>query len=152
MENKDIEIRIRQIEEKDFESLVTLFHVFAEFEKMPGQVTNTVDRMMKEKEHVRGFVAKTKTGEIIGYVTWFYAYFTWSGKAMYMDDLYVKAENRGHGIGKKLMNAVIEKARSTGCHKLHWQVSSWNQAAIAFYRSLGATIDAVESNCDLLFE
>jgi GNAT superfamily N-acetyltransferase len=69
-----------------------------------------------------------------------------------MDDLYVKPAYRGKGIGKRLLNQVIDFAKQTGCHKLHWQVSSWNQPAIEFYQSLGATIDPVESNCDLVFK
>lgn len=68
---------------------------------------------------------------------------------MYMDDLYVKRDFRGNGLGTKLIKKVIEKAKSDKCNKLRWQVSEWNQPAINFYKNLGATVDSVESNCDL---
>lgn len=67
-----------------------------------------------------------------------------------MDDLYVKAAYRGNGIETKLINQVINHAKATNCHKVRWQVSEWNGPAIDFYKSLGATISSVESNCDLL--
>jgi len=50
-----------------------------------------------------------------------------------------------------LINEVIAFAKTENCKKLRWQVSEWNQPAIDFYKSLGATVDAVESNCDLIF-
>jgi len=46
---------------------------------------------------------------------------------------------------------VIDYAKETKCHKLRWQVSTWNNPAIEFYKSLGAEIDHTEQNCDLIF-
>jgi len=70
---------------------------------------------------------------------------------LYMDDLYVRPDFRGAGVGTKLINEVIAFAKAENCKKLRWQVSEWNQPAIDFYKSLGANVDAVESNCDLVF-
>lgn len=102
-----------------------------------------------ESDYIYGFVVLNEKTEIIGYVTYFYAYYTWIGKSMYMDDLYVKLDYRGRGLGTKLIKKVIEKAKSDKCNKLRWQVSEWNHSAIDFYKNLGATVDNVESNCDL---
>jgi ribosomal protein S18 acetylase RimI-like enzyme len=66
-----------------------------------------------------------------------------------MDDLYVKNSFRGMGIGTQLINKVIDYAKASKCKRLRWQVSEWNRPAIAFYKSLGATVNGVESNCDL---
>lgn len=63
-----------------------------------------------------------------------------------MDDLFVKSNCRGNGIGSKLIKSVIEYAKSENCNKLRWQVSKWNKRAIDFYENLGATIDTVEIN------
>ena len=60
-------------------------------------------------------------------LTYFYAYYTWSGKSMYMDDLYVRADSRGQGVGSKLINRVIEQAKADKCKRLRWQVSEWNK-------------------------
>lgn len=143
-------ITIREIKADDFTRLISLFTEFATFEKTPEKMTNTVDRMTVEQEFFNGFVALNDSEEIVGYVTHFFAYYTWIGKSLYMDDLYVKEEFRGHGIGTELINKVIEYAKTTNCQKVKWQVSEWNKPAIEFYKSLGASIDSVESNCDLL--
>ena len=143
-------ITIREIKADDFPGLITLFTEFATFEKTPEKMTNTVDRMTVEQEFFNGFVALNDSEEIVGYVTHFFAYYTWIGKSLYMDDVYVKEEFRGHGIGTELINKVIEYAKTTNCQKVKWQVSEWNKPAIEFYKSLGASIDSVESNCDLL--
>src|SRR5690554_55313 len=143
-------ITIREIKADDFTRLISLFTEFATFEKTPEKMTNTVDRMTVEQEFFNGFVALNDSEEIVGYVIHFFAYYTWIGKSLYMDDLYVKEEFRGHGIGTGLINKVIEYAKTTNCQKVKWQVSEWNKPAIEFYKSLGASIDSVESNCDLL--
>jgi len=81
----------------------------------------------------------------------FFAYYTWIGKSLSMDDLYVRPEFRSKGIGVLLINEVINFAKTQNCKKLHCQVSEWNKPAIEFYESLGVKIDGIESNCDLVF-
>lgn len=147
-----MDIAIRKIEEKDFPTLVALFEEFAGFERVPELMFNTLERMLEDKEYIDGFVAVTSDGEIVGYTTCGTLYYTWIGKSMYMDDLYVRAAHRGQGIGSKLINTVISYAKSSGCRKLRWQVSDWNHPAIAFYEQLGAEIDPVDSNCDLVLD
>jgi len=145
-------IKIAPIQEDDFESLISLFKEFALFEKLPDKMINTVEQMKTEKELLHGFTVKNDQGEILGYVTFFYAYYTWTGKSLYMDDLYVRPEYRGQGLGTLLIKQVIMQAAENNCHKLRWQVSNWNTSAIQFYKSLGAVIDNVEMNCDLVIE
>ena len=131
--------------------LINLFKEFALFEKLPDKMINSVEQMLLEKEYLTGFVAVNSENKIVGYVTYFFGYYTWIGKSLYMDDLYVQTDSRGSGVGTKLINEVIEFAKAENCKKLRWQVSEWNQPAIDFYKSLGANVDAVESNCDLVF-
>jgi GNAT superfamily N-acetyltransferase len=147
-----MDIKLRSAEESDFTQLLELFQEFAAFEKQPDAVTNSVDRMIREKDFLNCFVAETNDKRIIGYTTYFFTYYTWIGKCLYMDDLYVKPEFRAKGIGKRLMNRVIEFAKSSNCHKLRWQVSNWNKPAVEFYKSLGASIDDIERNCDLVLD
>lgn len=141
--------RITAIGEEDFAQLIALFNDFALFEKLPEKMTNTVEQMMQEKEHLNGFTIKDVNNCICGYVTFFFAYYTWTGKCLYMDDLYVCPEYRGQGFGSTLIEKVIAFAKESHCHKMRWQVSEWNASAIRFYESLGAKIDHVEMNCDL---
>lgn len=142
-------ISIRAATEADFPRLIELFSEFAAFENLQYRMTNSISQMKAEREFFNGFVAVNFVGEIVGYATWFYCYYTFSGKAIYMDDLYITPEYRGNGLGTRLINRVIEQARESGCGKLRWQVSEWNQAAIGFYEQLGAEIDEVERNCNL---
>ena len=144
-------VTIRKIDERDFLVLISLFKEFALFEKLPEKMTNSVEQMLREKEYLRGFVAVNDVDEIVGYATYFFGYYTWIGKSLYMDDLYVRPDFRGAGVGTKLISEVIAFAKAENCKKLRWQVSEWNQPAIDFYKSLGANVDAVESNCDLVF-
>ena len=144
-------IHIRKIEEQDFASLILLFREFALFEKLPDKITNSLEQMREEKDYISGFVAINEQNDITGYVTYFFAYYTWTGKSLYMDDLYVRPEFRAMNIGTKLINRVIALAKTENCRKIRWQVSEWNQPAIDFYKRMGANIDSVESNCDLVF-
>lgn len=144
-------VTIRKIDERDFLVLISLFKEFALFEKLPEKMTNSVEQMLREKEYLTGFVAVNDADEILGYATYFFGYYTWIGKSLYMDDLYVRPDFRGAGVGTKLIKEVIAYAKAENCKKLRWQVSEWNQPAIDFYKSLGANVDAVESNCDLVF-
>jgi GNAT superfamily N-acetyltransferase len=147
-----MEITIRSVKETDYLQIVALFKDFAAFEKFPEKMTNSVDRMINEKDFFNCFVAETIDNRIVGYVTYFFCYYTWIGKSLYMDDLYVKPEFRTNGIGTKLINKVIEFAKDSKCHKLRWQVSKWNKPAIDFYKKIGATIDYIERNCDLILD
>lgn len=143
-----MELKIRPIKSADYKDLISMFKEFATFQKMPDKMINSVEQMNEESELVNGFVIEKESGELVAYATYFYAYFTWIGKSMYMDDLYVKPEFRGQGLGKELIESVINKAKAENCKKVHWQVSGWNKNAIDFYKTLGAKVDDIESNCD----
>lgn len=145
-----MEISIRKTVESDFEQLIALFMELAEFENLPERMENSVERMKAEQDYFTSWVVEVEQ-RIVGYATCFFCYYTWTGKALYMDDLYVKPDFRGSGIGTQLIRTVIQYAQESGCHKLRWQVSDWNKPAIEFYRKLGAEIDGVEQNCDLKF-
>lgn len=143
-------IRISKITESDFKGLEFLFREFATFENLAERMTNSVQQMIREKDFICGFTAKDEDGNIVGYATCFFAYYTWVGKSLYMDDLYVREQYRGMGVGSALIKKVIDYAREHDCNKIRWQVSDWNAPAIDFYKHLGAVIDNVERNCDIL--
>jgi len=144
-------VTIREAEEKDYGQIISLIHELAVFENQLDQLVNDVNRMKAEKEFFHAFVAVNEKKEIVGYATFIFCYYTWVGKSLYMDDLYVQPEFRGQGIGTRLIRQVIAYASETGCHRLRWQVSNWNAPAIRFYKSLGAVINETEQNCDLGF-
>jgi GNAT superfamily N-acetyltransferase len=146
-----MDIKIRKAEEKDFTEIFKLIRELAVFENQTDQLLNSVERMKDEKEYFNCYIAETADKKIVGYATYIFCYYTWVGKSLYMDDLYVLPEYRGKGIGTLLIGKVIDFARETTCHRLRWQVSNWNAKAIVFYKSLGAVINETEQNCDISF-
>lgn len=144
-----MEITIRRATEADYPQVLTLIKEFSRFQGTPEKVTVTAEQMQEDKDLFQCFLAE-EDGEVVGFTTFFFAYYSWTGKALYLDDLYVREAFRNQGIGKRLLEAVIDLAQKERCRKVRWQVSKWNTAAIGFYKSMGATIDEVEINCDLV--
>ena len=120
------------------------------FEREPNAVINTVVRMREEKKYFEFFVAEVD-GEIVGMALYFFAYYTWVGKSLYLDDLYVKPEYRGLNIGKALLEKIIEVAKEENCMRMRWQVLDWNNTAIEFYKKMNASLSQEWINCDLHF-
>jgi GNAT superfamily N-acetyltransferase len=106
--------------------------------------------MREEKKYFDFFVAEME-GEIVGMALYFFAYYTWVGKSLYLDDLYVKPAFRGQNIGKALLEKVIEVAKDEKCKRMRWQVLDWNTSAIEFYKKMNATLSQEWINCDLHF-
>jgi GNAT superfamily N-acetyltransferase len=140
---------IRKATEHDFPAVYDLIREFAVFQKTPERLYNSIEQMKQDKELFQCFVAEDEKDGIVGFASYFFTYYSWSGKGIYLDDLYVTQSHRGRQIGKGLLNAVIDFAKAKGCKKLRWQVSKWNESAIAFYKNMGAITDDVEVNCDL---
>lgn len=143
-----MEIKVREANEEDFPAILSLIKELAEYERAPGKVTNTVDRMREEQDLFRCFVAEAGHGEIVGMALFFMAYFTWVGKSLYLEDIYIREPYRQHRIGSMLLNRVFEVARAERCRRVRWQVLEWNEPAIAFYRKCGAELDGEWINCN----
>lgn len=142
---------IRTANEIDFEVIYLLIKEFGDFINKSEKITITLEQMINNKMFFGCFVAEVDS-KIVGFATFFDAYYSWTGRAIYLDDLYVLETYRGHGIGTKLFNTIIGKAKEEKCYKVKWQVSNWNTKAIEFYKKMGAIIDDVEINCDLKLE
>ena len=76
-------------------------------------------------------------GEPAGYAVFFHFYSTWTGRHMFLEDLFVRPQLRGKKIGMRLMAKVAEIAREEGCNAMRWEVLAWNQPSIDLYKSLG---------------
>jgi GNAT superfamily N-acetyltransferase len=78
-------------------------------------------------------------GEAVGFALWFTTFSTFRGQpCLYLEDLFVRPDYRGRGIGKALLAMLARLVTERGCGKLEWSVLNWNKPAIGFYRSLGA--------------
>lgn len=142
-------ITIRKANQQDFPAILSLINEFAIFQKTPQKVTITLAEMEKGKDFFQSFVAETATQQIIGFASFYFTFYSWSGKGIYLDDLYVTEHYRKQKVGFQLLHVVIELGKSEQCKKLRWQVSKWNDLAIGFYKKIGASIDDVEINCEL---
>jgi len=147
-----MEITIRKASEKDFFAILSLIKELATFEKSPEKVMNTVEQMKKEKDFFQCFVAETEEREIVGIALYFIAYYTWIGKSLYLDDLYVKESFRKQKIGTRLLKKIFEIAKKENCKRVRWQVLNWNKSAIDMYRKIGANIDNEWINCDFDYQ
>lgn len=139
---------IRKGETNDLPALHRLISALATFENAPDAVTNTVERMRREASLFDFFVAEIDE-TIVGAALYFFAYYSWVGKSLYLDDLFVKPEHRGKGIGTALIMKLLEVADTEDCQRVRWQVLDWNQDAIGFYQKLGAEVSGEWLNCDL---
>lgn len=142
-----MEIKIREASEADYGSIMDMIKELARFERAEEKVKNSVSRMRREKRFFRALIA-SENGRIIGYAVFFFAYYTWVGKSLYLDDIYVKPRYRGKKAGTALLKKVFEIAAKEGCKRVRWQVLDWNKNAIKFYSKHGARIDESWLNCD----
>ncbi len=83
---------------------------------------------------------------------WYFAYSTWKGKVLYLEDIIVKKDFRGMGIGSLLFNELILLAAKHRAKRMQWQVLNWNEPAIRFYQKYGANLSSEWLNGSLTEE
>lgn len=112
------------------------------YEKLSHEVTATVEKV---KESVFSGNSNVETllafyeGRPAGFALYFFNYSTFkASKGLYLEDLYVNEEERGKGIGKRLLVELARIARNERCARFEWSVLDWNEPAINFYKSIGA--------------
>lgn len=135
-------LKIRNAVKEDVPLILGLIKELAAYEKLSDEVMADGETL---KENLFG---KTKYAEVIiaeyenkpvGQALYFHNFSTFKGRpGIYLEDLYVKPEYRGKGIGKALLNKVIETAKERNCARVEWVVIDWNKPAIDFYENLGA--------------
>ena len=137
------EVTIRPAREADVPVIVSLIHALAEYEKAaPGAVSLTDgllhDALFGPHPSVEALIAETGSS-LAGYALFFHNFSSWRGRrGLYLEDLFVRPELRGRGIGKALMHELGRIAAARGCARIEWIVIDWNSPAIGFYKSLGA--------------
>lgn len=144
-----MEYTVREATEEDFPAILSLIKELAEYERSPDKVTNSVEQMKQEKELFRCLVAESEEKEIVGMALYFFAYFTWVGKSLYLEDIIVTQAWRQHKIGTTLLARVMEAAREENCKRVRWQVLNWNESAINFYKKCNAELSDEWLNCTI---
>ena len=83
----------------------------------------------------------TPSTSLIAFALYYIRYSTWKGQTMYLEDIIVTESMRGKGIGKMLIEKLIEEAKEKGFKRITWQVLDWNEPAINFYKKFNAKFD-----------
>ncbi len=114
----------------------------AEYEKLSDQVTATVADLEKnlfgQKSNAHVLLAELQ-GRRVGFAIYFLNFSTFLGKpGLYLEDLFVVPEARGHGVGKKLLAHLAALTQERDYGRLDWSVLDWNKPALDFYESIGA--------------
>ena len=133
---------IRIGEKKDVQSLLDLIVELAIFEKEPEAVKITIEDLLKDgfsdNPKFKFFVAE-EGNTIIGIALFYERYSTWKGRTIHLEDLMVTKKRQKIGAGKALYTAVLKYAYDNNFNRVAWEVIDWNENAINFYKSTGAT-------------
>ncbi|MBV8207369.1 MAG: GNAT family N-acetyltransferase [Acidobacteria bacterium] len=144
MSNLPAAIKIRPAGAADVPTILQFIRGLAEYERAPEQAVATADDLLRD-----GFGAAPRFRVLIaehnataaGFAFFFFNYSTWLGRpGLYLEDLFVRPEFRGQGIGKALLLRLARIAVEEGCARFDWQVLDWNTPAIEFYQALGAQV------------
>ena len=133
---------IREARAEDVQVIYDLIVELAIYEKEPDAVVASVEHI---QENLFGanpvaycHVAEVDS-QVVGIAIWFLNYSTWLGKAgLYLEDLFVKPEFRGSGLGLSLMKTLAQVCVDRGYERFQWWVLDWNEPSINFYKSIGA--------------
>ena len=134
--------RIRPATQADVPQILAFIRALAIYEREPDAVKATEADLLRDgfgPDAIFYCLIAEQDGAPAGFALYFFNYSTWLGRpGLYLEDLFVLPEFRGHGIGKALLQRVAAIAVERGCPRLQWEVLDWNTPAIDFYRAMGA--------------
>lgn len=138
------EVQIVPATVNDVPLILSFTRQIAEYEKLSHEVVATEEGLREslfgERPAAEVLLAYCHQ-EPAGYAVFFHNYSTFLGRAgLYLEDLFVKPEYRGRGVGKSLLKRLSRLAVERKCGRFEWCVLDWNEPAIEFYRRLGAQV------------
>lgn len=135
---------LREARIEDCAGILELIHELAVYEKEPDAVKNTEaqlrDHLFGDSPRVHAHVIQEDSGSIVAIAIWYLSYSTWEGRhGIHLEDLVVREAARGQGYGGALLRELARIAVERGYRRVEWSVLDWNEPAIKFYDSLGAS-------------
>jgi len=135
---------LRAAEPRDVAAIVGLIRELADFEKLTHLLRVTPETLHPHlfgERPVAECVVGEVDGEVVGFALFFTNFSTFLARpGLYLEDLYVKPEHRGRGLGRALLEHLGALAVQRGYGRFEWSVLDWNQHAIRFYQGMGATV------------
>jgi GNAT superfamily N-acetyltransferase len=135
-------LHIERAGEQDVPLILEFIRALADYEKHLDKVEATEERIRETifgAEPQAQVIFAYEGDNPVGFAVFFFTYSTFAGQpGLYLEDIYVKSDARGKGVGRKLFRYLARTAKEKGCWKMEWAVLRWNKAAIKFYESLGA--------------
>jgi GNAT superfamily N-acetyltransferase len=134
---------IRPATPSDSSLIFALIGELAEYEKLAHEVkandADIADILFGRSPRAFCDIAELD-GAAVGFALWFYNVSTFEGRhGLYLEDLFVRPQARGRGVGLALLRRLAQRCRDEGLARLEWAVLDWNMLAISFYDALGAT-------------
>src|SRR5438876_4648041 len=128
----NFEIRPARVE--DVPIILKLIRDLATYERAPKEVTATEDQLadvLFGKKPVAEVLLAFEGKSPVGFAVFFHNFSTWLGRpGLYLEDLFVKPENRGKGYGRALLIELAKIARERDCGRMEWAVLNWNEPGI----------------------
>ena len=138
---------IRKAAEGDAADIHALVRALADYEKLDAACISTVadiDRALFGPHPAAEALIARKSGNsqsAVGFALFFHTFSTFLGRrSLWLEDLFVRPEHRGAGIGRALLTELARIARDRQCGRFEWAVLDWNRSAIRFYEELGAVV------------
>jgi GNAT superfamily N-acetyltransferase len=141
IDNNLDDFKIRFAERKDVPLILEFIKELADYEKMLNEVVATEEILMEslfERKMAEVIIGEYKN-EPVAFAVFFHNFSTFLGRpGIYLEDIYVKPEMRGLGIGKTIFSFLAKLCVERKCGRLEWFCLDWNQSSIEFYKKMGA--------------
>ena len=136
------DVQIRPADERDAALILDMINALAVYEKLAHAVTATEQSIRESLFGPRPaaeVIIAEAGGRPAGFALFFHNYSTFlAQRGLYLEDLFVKPEYRGRGVGRALLQRLAAIAVERNCGRFEWSVLDWNEPAIGFYKKLGA--------------
>ena len=137
-----VPFRLEAATERDVSLVLNFIKELAAYERLADDVVATEDNLracLFGPDRIAYAVLAYVDGEPAGFAVYFFSFSTFLAKpGLYLEDLYVKPEWRGRGIGRALLGHLARIAVDRGCGRMEWSVLDWNELALGVYRAIGA--------------